>query len=112
MGSKRLKAVVLADGIRDVPVADPTVFTRTRYSRPSRRRFTDLDTTSAFIQDQFEITRYFEMLPPSPLRSLYEKMLEARDPEVRARLQKTLRFLRHPRDQGHRGEPPNGGDPG
>ncbi|BAQ16710.1 ferrichrome-iron receptor [Methyloceanibacter caenitepidi] len=46
----------------DVPVADPTVFTRTLYNRPNRRRFTDLDTSSAFIQDQFEITRYFELI--------------------------------------------------
>ena len=27
-----------------------------------RRRFTDLKTSSAFIQDQFEITRYFELI--------------------------------------------------
>jgi len=38
-----------------------------------------------------EITRYFEMLPPSPLRDLYERMLAAKDPAVRARMQKTLR---------------------
>lgn len=46
----------------DVPVANPTVFTPTFYSRPSRARFTDLETTSVFIQDQFEITPYFELI--------------------------------------------------
>lgn len=46
--------------------------------------------TSAFTAGS-EITRYFEMLPPSPLRSLYDTMLEAGDPAVRARLQQTLR---------------------
>jgi len=46
----------------DVPVANPTVFTRTRYNRPTRRRLTDLNTSSAFIQDQFEITRYLELI--------------------------------------------------
>jgi catecholate siderophore receptor len=46
----------------NVPALDPTVFTPTMYSRPNRRRFTDLDTTSAFIQDQFEITQYFELI--------------------------------------------------
>lgn len=46
----------------DVPARNPTVFTPTFYSRPSRARFTDLDTTSLFIQDQFEIGRYFELI--------------------------------------------------
>jgi catecholate siderophore receptor len=46
----------------NVPVANPTVFTPTFYNRPDRRRFTDLDTSSAFIQDQFEITEYFELI--------------------------------------------------
>ncbi|RKZ11428.1 hypothetical protein DRQ50_13620 [bacterium] len=46
--------------------------------------------TSAFTAGS-EITRYYEMLPPSPLRSLYDKMLAAGDPEVRGKLQQTLR---------------------
>ncbi len=45
---------------------------------------------SAFAASS-EITRYFEMLPPSPLRDLYERMLAAKDPAVRAHMQKTLR---------------------
>lgn len=46
----------------DVPASDPTIFIPTFYDRPSRRRFTDLNTSSAFIQDQVEITRYFELI--------------------------------------------------
>ncbi|MGH6737379.1 MAG: TonB-dependent receptor [Methyloceanibacter sp.] len=46
----------------NVPALAPTIFTPTFYNRPNRRRFTDLDTFSAFIQDQFEITRYFELI--------------------------------------------------
>lgn len=38
-----------------------------------------------------EITRYFEMLPDSPLRSAYQKMQATLDPEERARLQNVLR---------------------
>jgi hypothetical protein len=38
-----------------------------------------------------EITRYFEMLPDSPLKAMYEKMQAVRDPEERARLQQQLR---------------------
>ncbi|MEN8007750.1 MAG: hypothetical protein ABFS42_12090 [Candidatus Krumholzibacteriota bacterium] len=38
-----------------------------------------------------EITRYFEMLPESPLKSMYDKMQTVRDPAERARLQKQLR---------------------
>jgi hypothetical protein len=38
-----------------------------------------------------EITRYYEMLPESPLRAMYEKMNSVRDPEERARLQQQLR---------------------
>ncbi len=38
-----------------------------------------------------EISRYFEMLPESPLRSLYESMRQCADPEERARLQDELR---------------------
>ncbi len=38
-----------------------------------------------------EITRYFEMLPDSPLRSAYQKMQVTLDPEERTRLQNLLR---------------------
>jgi hypothetical protein len=38
-----------------------------------------------------EIVRYFEMLPPSPLRDLYEAMQRAADPETRRGLQERLR---------------------
>lgn len=46
----------------DVPATNPTIFTPTFFNRPNRLRFTDLDTSSAFIQDQFEITQYFELI--------------------------------------------------
>lgn len=38
-----------------------------------------------------EITRYFEMLPESPLKKSYRQMLETSDPETRQLLQKDLR---------------------
>ncbi|MGD9547101.1 MAG: hypothetical protein AB7V45_06055 [Candidatus Krumholzibacteriia bacterium] len=38
-----------------------------------------------------EISRYFEMLPDSPLRAMYESMQSMTDPEQRARLQEALR---------------------
>ena len=38
-----------------------------------------------------ELTRYFEMLPDSPLRALYGKMQETLDPAERARMQESLR---------------------
>ena len=38
-----------------------------------------------------EITRYFEMLPESPLKAAYQKMKTVRDPAERARLQQQLR---------------------
>ncbi|PID79635.1 hypothetical protein CSA17_02235 [bacterium DOLJORAL78_65_58] len=38
-----------------------------------------------------ELTRYFEMLPDSPLRALYKKMQETLDPVERAHLQDSLR---------------------
>jgi hypothetical protein len=42
-----------------------------------------------------EIVRYFELLPPSPLRDLYTRMRATTDPEVRRRLQDRLReFVR------------------
>lgn len=45
----------------------------------------------ALFEKGSEITRYFEMLPDSPLRGLYEKMLAITDPQERARLQDVLR---------------------
>jgi catecholate siderophore receptor len=45
-----------------VPVSNPTTFVPVFFDKPSRRRFTDLQTTSAFIQDQIEITPYFEVI--------------------------------------------------
>ncbi|MDO9693989.1 MAG: hypothetical protein Q7W56_04610 [Candidatus Latescibacteria bacterium] len=44
----------------------------------------------AVFETGSEITRYFEMLPGSPLRAAYERMLEATGP-ARARLQEELR---------------------
>ena len=38
-----------------------------------------------------EITRYFELLPPSPLKTVYQQMLAASDPEKRGALQDELR---------------------
>jgi hypothetical protein len=38
-----------------------------------------------------EIVRYFELLPPSPLRQLYKRMRATADPEVRRQLQERLR---------------------
>lgn len=46
---------------------------------------------AAAFEKGSEITNYFEMLPPSPLRSLYETMQAVADPEQRARLQGELR---------------------
>ena len=46
----------------NVPALKPTVFTPTMFNIPNRRRFTDLETLSAFIQDQLQITRYFELI--------------------------------------------------
>ena len=43
------------------------------------------------FEDGSDITRYFEMLPPSPLRDLYDEMLTTGDPSQRERLQMTLR---------------------
>ena len=48
--------------VQNVPALSPTIFTPTFFNRPNRRRFTDLQTTSGFIQDQLEITRYFELI--------------------------------------------------
>ena len=46
----------------NVPALMPTIFTPTMFNIPNRRRFTDLQTTSAFIQDQLQITRFFELI--------------------------------------------------
>jgi hypothetical protein len=43
-----------------------------------------------------EITRYFEMLPESPLKQTYRDMLAASDPKEKARLQDQLRRLAVP----------------
>jgi len=40
-----------------------------------------------------EIVRYFELLPPSPLKDLYHRMASALDPGVRGKLQADLRRL-------------------
>ncbi len=40
-----------------------------------------------------ELTRYYEMLPHSPLRALYDRMLAATDLDVKATLQEQLRKL-------------------
>ena len=46
---------------------------------------------SSLFEAGSEITRYFEMLPDSPLKVLYQNMQAVRDPEERARLQQQLR---------------------
>ncbi|MGW8223668.1 MAG: hypothetical protein ACWGP1_16090, partial [Syntrophobacteria bacterium] len=38
-----------------------------------------------------EITRYFEMLPETPLKRAYDEMLATTDPEAKARMQEDLR---------------------
>ncbi len=46
---------------------------------------------SAAFEAGSEIVRYFELLPPSPLRGLYEEMRSVRDPARMAQLQERLR---------------------
>ena len=46
---------------------------------------------NAVFEAGSEIVRYFELLPPSPLRDLYESMQATADPEARRRLQDRLR---------------------
>ncbi len=46
---------------------------------------------SSIFEKGSEITRYFEMLPDSSLRSAYQKMQATLDPEERSRLQNLLR---------------------
>ena len=48
-------------------------------------------TRTALFEKGTEISKYFEMLPESPLRSLYAKMQNTLDPAERARIQETLR---------------------
>jgi len=43
-----------------------------------------------------QITRYYEMLPPSPLRQAYEDMLASRDPRQKAEMQDRLRRMAVP----------------
>ena len=69
----------------------------------ARRITAYLDLMHDVVQDQLgrvreaaftagsEISRYFEMLPDSPLRSMYGAMQQAADPDERARLQAELR---------------------
>ena len=45
-----------------VSANNPTTFVPVFFNDPSRRRQTDLTTLSAFIQDQIEITPYFEVI--------------------------------------------------
>ncbi|MFN0218227.1 MAG: TonB-dependent receptor [Hyphomicrobium sp.] len=45
-----------------VPFANPTTFTPVFFNIPNRRRFTELEVASGYIQDQLEITKYFEVI--------------------------------------------------
>lgn len=45
-----------------VPVANPTNFSSVVFDVAARRRFADLKTASFYIQDQLEITKYFEII--------------------------------------------------
>jgi catecholate siderophore receptor len=49
-------------GTITVSAANPTSFEDVFFDQVNRQRFTDLQTTSAFIQDQIEITPYFEVI--------------------------------------------------
>jgi hypothetical protein len=48
------------------------------------------------FEEGSEITRYFAMLPESPLKDSYLKMLSTEDPEEKARLQEGLRAMAVP----------------
>ncbi len=48
---------------------------------------------SSLFEAGSEITRYYEMLPDSPLKALYQRMLDARDAVEKADLQAELRRL-------------------
>ena len=43
------------------------------------------------FEEGSEITRYFEMLPDTPLKRAYDEMLTTTDPEAKARMQEDLR---------------------
>ncbi len=43
------------------------------------------------FEDGSEITRYFEMLPETPLKRAYKEMLATTDPEAKSRMQEDLR---------------------
>jgi hypothetical protein len=43
------------------------------------------------FEDGSEITRYFEMLPETPLKRAYDEMLATTEPEAKARMQEDLR---------------------
>lgn len=45
-----------------VPFNNPTNFSPVFFSNPNRRRFTELDVASGYVQDQLEITKYFEII--------------------------------------------------
>lgn len=45
-----------------VPFANPTLFSPVFYNDVARRRAIDLDTQSAYVQDQLEIGRYLELI--------------------------------------------------
>ena len=50
---------------------------------------------SAVFETGSEIVRYFELLPPGPLRDMYDTMMATADPEARRELQDRLReFVR------------------
>ena len=43
------------------------------------------------FEDGSEITRYFEMLPETPLKRAYDEMLATTEPKAKARMQEDLR---------------------
>ena len=49
-------------GTVTVPFADPTLFTPVFFNNPNRRRETDLDAIGVYVQDQLEVTKYFEII--------------------------------------------------
>jgi hypothetical protein len=51
---------------------------------------------SAVFESGSEIVRYFELLPPSPVRDLYERMQATSDQGLRHQLQDRLRGFVHP----------------
>jgi len=48
--------------IGNIPTSKPTIFNNVFYDEPNRRRQTDVTTWSAYIQDQVEITPFFELI--------------------------------------------------